>query len=143
MTSGRGTHFMGGRSTVDRWSKALTPALSQRRKKLGLSRENAKGCLLYDGFTGNEAGDPGLIVERNLWLEQNNMTTAQLIAHSTAEAQPCDAGNAYWRALTDVYEDVAAGFDQDPVNRASLEDIPCDKIGVAQRDFGVEHIVLS
>ena len=112
---------MDGESTLRMWQECYTHALSHRRHSLGLTREH-KACLLYDGFGGNEAMAPGLTKRRDMWLSENNCTTAMLQARSSASSQPCDASHAYWRRLTDHYEDLVFGFDQDPCKRATIQD---------------------
>ena len=46
-----------------------------------------------------------------------------------ANAQPCDQLHGYWRSLTDVYEDVALGFTDSPLQRQAIEDILMDEVG--------------
>ncbi len=58
--------------------------------------------------------------------------------------QPEDGGHDCWCAITDVYEDVAFGYSQDPLGRLRVEDILQDKLGAASRDVGnAEGVVLA
>ena len=58
--------------------------------------------------------------------------------------QPVDAVNGYWRALTDKYEDVMFGFDQDPTRRTAIEKMFGDSLGMVMKDIeNLEHIVTA
>ena len=139
MTSGKETHFMDADCTIEIWEKCYGPALAARRKSLGMTRAN-KACFVYDGFTGNEASASKR--RREMLMEEHNVTTSQLEAHASARMQPCDAVHGFWRATTDLYEDVAFGFNDDPLARHTLEGFLCDEIGYAARDYqSVDHII--
>lgn len=58
--------------------------------------------------------------------------------------QPCDAVHQKFRVLTDHYEDVGFGFNSNPLTRQGVEEILCNEIGYAPRDYkDLEHIVKS
>ena len=81
-----------------------------------------KGALVFDGFTGNSSCvNAGLETRRKIFTDTNNIVTFQFVAKSTADMQPCDAIHAYWRRLTDVYEQVSCGFSNDITLRPRLE----------------------
>ena len=58
-TSGKNTHFMDGPTTVAMWRDCYTSSFARRRKALGVGRE-ARGCLVYDGFLGNQTVSKGV-----------------------------------------------------------------------------------
>lgn len=90
--------------------------------KCVFSTSKDKGALVFDGFTGNSSNvNPGLELRRDMFMSTNNITTFQFVAKSTADMQPCDAIHAYWRRLTDVYEQVSCGFSNDLTLRPRLE----------------------
>ena len=95
-------------STLHMREEVYGPAIAMRRASRGLSRETHKACLLFDGFKGNDStsGEP-----------RRNCSTSQLEANSSAHMQPRDAVHAQFRCLTDLYEDVAFGFNDDPFAR--------------------------
>ena len=119
MTSGHNSHFMDARSTMRMYKHCYTEAFAKRRAALGLGRE-AKGCLVFDGFAGNEAQCDGTHIDRSMWCEENNVTTICLAPHSSAETQPCDCVHAYFRALCDSYEEWCCGYDENPTKRRTL-----------------------
>ena len=59
--------------------------------------------------------------DRDLWLTENNVATMQLEANSSAECQPCDCAHGYFRACTDVYENISLGYLDDPMKRSALQ----------------------
>ena len=141
MMSGRDSHFMDTDSTIRMWNKVIGPAIAKRRALLNLSKDD-KACLIFDGFRGNDS-DQGR-ERRQLFEKEHNCATDQLEAHSSAHMQPCDAVHAHFRCLCDHYEDVAFGFNDNPLTRQGLEDLLCTEIGYAAKDYtNPDHIVLS
>ena len=130
--------------TCDMWEQCLGPALIQRREQLKMPRETHKGCFVFDAFTGNSSQASGFAMRRQSFLLQHNLTIAQIPPNTSAVLQPADGGHAYWRRLTDVYEDVAFGFSLNPLARARIEDVLQDKVGAAARDItNPEDVVLA
>jgi len=124
MTSGKAeTHFMCGETTVQMWEQVYTGAFSARRVALGLTRSDARGCLMHDAFTGNDADRDGLHDRRERWLKANNASVLAGPGGWSVHGQPADCIHAYWRRLCDTYEDVSFGYDTNPLKRRRLEDI--------------------
>ena len=134
ISSGRERHWMDATSTLRMWQDCLTFAFALKRKQLGVSKE-VTGMILYDAFGGNHCKDPAHARRRFNWLQANNIVPMELEARSTADMQPCDFANAHFRKLTDCYEDVAFGFDLNPLKRQKLSTILQDDLQCAHRDI--------
>ena len=123
MSSGKeNNHMMDAESTVQMWQKVYGPAFSKRRTHLGLTRQAAKGRLMFDAFTGNASTSDGTDRRRQVWLGENNITTMQGDGGWSVHGQPADCIHAYLRRLTDNYEDVLYGFSVNPLKRKRLEE---------------------
>jgi hypothetical protein len=93
---------------------------------MSFSPSKDKGALVFNCFTGSSShANPGIESRRKSFTETNNIITFQFVSKSKAAMQPCDAPcdaiHAYWRRLTDVYEQVSCGFSNDKTLRPRLE----------------------
>ena len=109
MTSSADSHFMDTDSSIEMWENVYGPAIACRRTEL--EKPDARACLIFDGFRGNDSGAGH--ERREQFEESHNAGTSQLEANSSAHPQPCDAVHGHFRLLTDNYEDVAFGFNDD------------------------------
>lgn len=135
------SHFMNGESTVRMWESCYGGLFARRRAQLGLTLQD-RGALIFDQFTGNAAAATDL--QRDLFLQTHNLRAVALPPKSSAVSQPCDGLHAYWRRLTDAYEEVMMGNAHNPLLRKRVEAIAQNAIGVAPLDYtSVDHVVLS
>jgi len=81
--------------------------------------------LLADAFSGNSAVTKGEDLRRRKWAKSANAGFLPKPPGGwSAKGQPCDAFHAYFRLLTDQYEDQCLGYGHNLFRRPRPEDIP-------------------